>query len=459
MSKNVFFTKFSALSGNRFDPKYNDYTTRYKIALNNSVKLGSLLIENPKYGANESAVNYNNNCRYIRITDINEFGLLKQDGLKSAEVEEEKYKLEVNDILFARSGATVGKAYIHKDSKLNAIFAGYMIRFRVDETKINPDYIFYYTQLNIYKQWIEAIQRSAGQPNINAEEYQDLDIAIPSINIQNNIISKMEEAYKLKEQKEKEAQNKLDSIDNYLLNELVIEVSSNEKENLEDRVFLRKFSGISGDRLDPTFHKSKFKEITKSIQRYNYVQVKDIVSFSSETWNQKNLFKDTFPYIEISEIDISSGNIKNINHIEINKAPSRAKMIIRNNDIIISTTRPNRGAISLVSTDDVLIASTGFAVIRNISNEIEREFLFKILKSSIILNQFDQRSSGGNYPAITQEEIGKVLIPLPSLKIQNNIIVHIKRLRDEAKSLKNEAIQIYEETKKEVEDMIFGDKL
>ena len=184
----VFFRKFSEVSGDRIDPKYNDYITKYKVILDKSVKLGSLLKRKPQYGANEIAIDYNEKCQYIRITDIDGFGELKKNGLKSAEVEEEKYQLDLNDILIARSGATVGKAYIHKDKKINAIFAGYMIRFKIDEKKINPKYVFYYMHSSIYKQWIEAIQRSAAQPNINAEEYQDLDIPILEKSMQDKIV-------------------------------------------------------------------------------------------------------------------------------------------------------------------------------------------------------------------------------------------------------------------------------
>jgi len=184
----VFFRKFSEVSGDRIDPKYNDYITKYKVILDKSVKLGSLLKRKPQYGANEIAIDYNEKCQYIRITDIDGFGELKKNGLKSAEVEEEKYQLVLNDILIARSGATVGKAYIHKDKKINAIFAGYMIRFKIDEKKINPKYVFYYMHSSIYKQWIEAIQRSAAQPNINAEEYQDLDIPILEKSMQDKIV-------------------------------------------------------------------------------------------------------------------------------------------------------------------------------------------------------------------------------------------------------------------------------
>jgi restriction endonuclease S subunit len=148
-----------------------------------------------------------------------------------------------------------------------------------------------------------------------------------------------------------------------------------------------------------------------------------LAKFSPDTWNQKDYFEEYFPYIEISAIDVQDGTIKKIDNIEKLNAPSRAKKIVRNNDILISTTRPNRGAISLLKElDKISIASTGFAVIRDINNEILREYLYIMLRQKSSLLQMEQRSSGGNYPAITEDELKKILIPLPSKEIQQQII-------------------------------------
>ena len=191
---------------------------------------------------------------------------------------------------------------------------------------------------------------------------------------------------------------------------------------MSKNIFFTKFSELSGERFDAPFFDSKHIENINKIQQVNNTKLSNIVKFSSESWNQKDYFDNEFPYVEISEIDLQTGNINNIKNVPKNEAPSRAKMIVRHNDIIISTTRPTRGAISLIKTDDILIASTGFAVIRTYSDKIKKEYLFNCLKMPIILNQFEQRSSGGNYPAITLEELSKVIIPLPSLEIQNQII-------------------------------------
>jgi restriction endonuclease S subunit len=185
----LFLTQFREIGGGRFDPDYIS-KIHYFESLQSKypfVAIKDILMKQPQYGANEEAID--GNCqmdtRYIRITDIDDIGNLKQFGWKTAVNIEEKYLLSYNDVLFARSGS-VGKCYIHKETTNPAIFAGYLIRFVFNE-KVNPDYIFYYCNSKLYWLWIDAIQRPAVQSNINSEEYKSLKIPLPPIEKQNEI--------------------------------------------------------------------------------------------------------------------------------------------------------------------------------------------------------------------------------------------------------------------------------
>ncbi len=203
----MFVRKLSDISGSRFDPNYQS-----KINLINSNKgnypvkqLKDLIKESPQYGANESAIDFSSiyDTRYIRITDIDDLGNLKQEDWKTAEKIEDKYILNQDDLLFARSGS-VGRCYIHQNNKHKSIFAGYLIRSVIDKSKANSYYIFYYCHSIIYKTWVNAIQRSAVQSNINSEEYKSLPVILPPIEKQNeiaeNITKIREKAKQLKEE-------------------------------------------------------------------------------------------------------------------------------------------------------------------------------------------------------------------------------------------------------------------
>lgn len=191
LEKRIFTVNFSEISGNRFDPDY-------KIKMNNLenltwsfplIELRDVIIGNSQYGANETAQipKSESDIRYIRITDIDELGLLKENDWKTVSKIDKQYFLNFNDILFARSGS-VGKCYIHKNINIKSIFAGYLIRFVLNEEKINPDYLFFYCNSSIYRYWISAIERPAVQSNINSEEYKSLRIPLPPKEKQNEIV-------------------------------------------------------------------------------------------------------------------------------------------------------------------------------------------------------------------------------------------------------------------------------
>lgn len=161
-------------------------TTNYRFS-----KFGSIVLGKPLYGANEKAVKEKSDVRYLRITDINEDGTLG-DEFVSANRVEEKYLLENNDFLIACSGNTVGKTFLYKSEIGKCIFAGYLVRYKLNETKILPDYLLEYTKSSIFKSWISNNQRIFGQPNINGQEYLNADIIVPPLETQKEIAKNIE---------------------------------------------------------------------------------------------------------------------------------------------------------------------------------------------------------------------------------------------------------------------------
>ena len=171
-------------------------------------RLKHLLRAPLQYGANESGILYENNLpRYIRITDISLDGMLRASGALSLTEETAKgYILSNNDILFARSGATVGKAFIYKTEYGRAAFAGYLIRATVNE-KIEPEFLFLYTQSSIYEEWKKQIFVQATIQNISADRYSELPVVLPPIEEQQEVIrylnDRLREIDRLIERKEK----------------------------------------------------------------------------------------------------------------------------------------------------------------------------------------------------------------------------------------------------------------
>jgi len=154
-------------------------------------KLVNVCKNKGEYGSGASAIPYDR-CkpRYLRITDILDSGNLSKEK-KSPSIIEKKYYMNEGDIVFARSGATVGKTYLHTSDE-ELLFAGYLIRFIPNQTMLNPTFLFYFTKTNFYNSWILSKQKVVAQPNINAKEYAALKIYIPPIDLQNKFASIVE---------------------------------------------------------------------------------------------------------------------------------------------------------------------------------------------------------------------------------------------------------------------------
>ena len=153
------------------------------------IPFADIVTEGPFYGANIKGSNINNGCRYIRITDIKDDGSLNND-IVYPEVVDNRYLLQENDFLIARSGATVGKTFLYKTSYGKCIFAGYLVRYRIN-SNVNPMYLLYYTQASPYKKWVKITQRVAAQPNINGQEYLKFPFVFPPLDIQNQIVEEI----------------------------------------------------------------------------------------------------------------------------------------------------------------------------------------------------------------------------------------------------------------------------
>lgn len=158
-------------------------------------KLKYLLGCSMQYGANESGIEYDEKLpRYIRITDIDSKNNLKTENkLSLTEQMAKDYILNDNDILFARSGATVGKTFLYKSEYGRSAFAGYLIRATLDKRKTIPKFIFYYTLSEGYDLWKKYIFIQSTIQNIGADKYMNLVIPITSIDEQKKIVDYLDE--------------------------------------------------------------------------------------------------------------------------------------------------------------------------------------------------------------------------------------------------------------------------
>ena len=152
-------------------------------------KLGEIS-ESFEYGLNAAATEYDGKHKYIRITDIDDSThLFLQDDLTSPDIDfstADDYLLQEGDVLFARTGASVGKTYIYRRSDGDLYFAGFLIRAKI-KSDYDADFVFQNTLTDSYDSYIRITSQRSGQPGVNAQEYANFALSVPSLAEQKKI--------------------------------------------------------------------------------------------------------------------------------------------------------------------------------------------------------------------------------------------------------------------------------
>ena len=152
-------------------------------------KLGEIAI-GFDYGLNAAATDYDGKNKYVRITDIDdETRLFNTDDLTSPDTDltnAGNYKLSEGDVLFARTGASVGKTYKYTASDGDVYFAGFLIRAKV-KPEYDAEFVFQNTLTDKYGKFIRITSQRSGQPGVNAQEYQCFEIMTPKYEEQKRI--------------------------------------------------------------------------------------------------------------------------------------------------------------------------------------------------------------------------------------------------------------------------------
>ena len=447
----IFYINSSKLEG-RMDPKYmlfnedSGYTCRFM-----RIPLGNLLIKSPQSGASVVAIESRdeNLPIYIKINDIDIDGnLLSYMDVKKAKKFEKKYLLKHNDILFSCCG-TVGKSfYFDKFKHPKSIFSNNLIRFRFDKTKVFPKYIFYLTSLNFYKNWVLLIQQISVQSYIHSENFKTFKIPLPSKEIQSQIITLMDQTYMLKKKKENEVERLLESLNDYVLEQLGINFSNSKQET----IFTLNVEAIQGKRFDPEYHQFNFKLLN---QLKNPIKLnKFILDYKKGIEvGSKNYVRKGIPFVRVSDIkDLNLQRTKKkiseslFKELKEKFSPKKGELLYTKDGTI--------GLNYLVTKEENYIVSGAF--LRIICENIELAKFLKIILSLKVYRKIANKlSSGSGIKHLNLKQFFNILIPFPDEKKINKIVKEADEINAKVKSLKTEAIQAVEKAKQEVEDILF----
>lgn len=406
----------------------------------------------PKYGTSNKSLPQGD-VPVLRMGNIQN-GEIVFDKLvySNSQTDNENYNLIKGDLLFNRTNSAelVGKTGIYRGQQ-KAIFAGYLILLR--PINICSDYLNFVLGSSYARSYCKEVKTiGVQQCNINAEKISTFVIPLPPLAEQHRIVAKIEELLPKVEEYGK-AQEALDKLNAELPEQLrksilqeaisgrIVPQDPNDEPAsiLLDRIRQEKQKLVKEGKLKkkdleekPISEDEKPFEIPES---WEWVRLKDVV------YNHGQKTPDnTFSYIDIGSIDNKNQTLnEKENILEARKAPSRARKIVKLNDIVYSTVRPYLHNMAIInkSFSKEPIASTGFAVLSCLCG-LFNKFLFYYLMSP----SFDDYANDGDnakgvaYPAINDEKLYKALVPLPPLAEQRRIVAKIEELFKEIDKLK-----------------------
>lgn len=200
-------------------------------------------------------------------------------------------------------------------------------------------------------------------------------------------------------------------------------------------------------RIDSEYFKKEYLENEEIIVSQS--KIKDFLEFRIKNIKTLNLNKN-FAYLQISDINTNNGLEYSTTKIDFTQIPDRATYVLRNNDICISTVRPNRNAVALIKDSKRLVGTSGFCVLRlKEKSEILPEVLYTFCKTKFFIAKMMRANTASLYPAVTDSDILKCLIPQFSqdfqLEIQKLVQDSHKALEDSKRLYKEAQELLYKE--------------
>lgn len=389
-----------------------------------------------------------NGAPFLRVTNFTANLFTNLSDLKYVNPkakENPKFTLKFGDTIVVQCGNTTGRiAFVSSDIE-GFVFPSFCLRVRSRDRGVNPFYLVALFDTSAVQTQIQrTISVTSVRPNTTKPALESIMIPIPDRRIQDYIGAKVE----LAERCRAEAATLQRQLD-IRISELYKGAPSVTGDSLST---LATLDELENDRIDAWHYQRHFINLSKWLRENDYfTRLEKIGNLSRDRWNPTEHPDSTFTYIEISNVNTTTGQMSP-NQIEVSKAPSRARKLLKAYDILVSTVRPNRGAISVVPDNlNGAVGSTGFAVVRT-RNRNDAYFLSQILKHPISIAQLMRWNTGSAYPAIEEDVVLKVWVPGAKANIRNEL----GTLEWQRHRLQEEGARLISEAKSDVEALIEG---
>ena len=362
--------------------------------------------------------NFTKNCKL----DLN------PSKLEFLDVEKKQYdkrKLQFGDLIVEKSGGSekqpVGRVVLFEEKEGEYSFSNFTSVLRI---KNDDEIECHFLHLQLYKLYLDGVTKqmqsaTTGIHNLDFDQFKDLSIGIPPLSEQKRIVKFLDEEF-----------SKIETL------------KTNAETNLKNAKEL--FETTLEKELNPlSRHSERSEESSAELPSgWEWIKISTLVTKCLNIKWDKIALNDSRLYIDLSSVNKDTQCIENVSEINVENAPSRAKQIIHEKDVLFATTRPTQKRVCIVEREfDNQICSTGFCVLRPQAC-LESKYLFYCLLSDDYYSYIKPLEKGANYPAVTDGDVKNYEIPLPPLSVQKEIVARLDKLSENVKRLEANYKQI-----------------
>lgn len=409
-----------------------------------------------QYGCSKRATEEEVGVPILRMNNLQANGWDLTD-LKYVELtpeELERWRLDRGDIVFNRTNSKelVGKCEVF-DRPGVWVFASYLMRLKVNRDKVRPEFVRDFLNTKAGRAQIDRESRQIiGMSNINAEEIRMLRIPLPAPALQDDLVQQLDTARRLYIRKLQEADELLSSLDGFVLKQLGIALPPHSERTT---YAVRREEILNSGKLFPDyFHPDRIgaiKAIRAQFKGDRATTLGEIAEFIRE----QRTVKPTDEYLGLANVQPHTGE-----RVQSTDEDGEGNCFeYQPDDVLFARLRPYLNKVLRAETGGV--CSTEFHVIR-IQNQkagkngLRPDYLAAILRSSLTLWQTRHMMTGNTHPRLANEDIVNLVVPVPPPAVQERIVDAVAHRRIEARQLRKEAGQLWEEAKAEFEVALLG---
>ena len=382
---------------------------------------------------------------FLSVKDVRENAVNFNDTKFISEVEHSilsrRCKPEPNDVLLTKIGTFGLAAVVPENVPEFSLFVSVAL-LKIIKTRANPYYVAYCLNTQYSRIQMNRLLKGIAQPDLHLEEIAKISILLPPLETQNYIVKIIQSAHAQKRQKEQEADAVLDSIDDYVLTELGIEMPV-----IEEKKCFVVYAGDVEGRVDPSAYRSLKTSSIDAIKssKYKSVHLKDIVAF------RKEIVTDSFELLYVGLENIESNTGFYVPSTE-EKESFNSALKFESGDVLFPKLRPYLNKVHFAEFNGV--CSTEFHVLKG--KNLNNLYLFAFLRSKLVVNQTTCLMTGNTLPRLQTQDIQRLPILFPPFDVQEKIADEVVRRQSEAAKLRQEAVAKWEAAKAQFEAQLLS---